>query len=73
MNKIKYYQQYTLHMKNGDKVEYYEDYDLSLERGIVGKMMWHSKEILSFGEAITYYVPLENIEYITACGVKKVV
>lgn len=73
MNKIKYYQSYLLYMKNGDKLEYLEDYDLPIERGIIGKLMRHSREIIVFGNDVTYYIPIENIEYISACGAKKVV
>ena len=71
MNKIKYYQSYLLHMKNGDKLEYLDD--LPIERGIIGKLMRHSREIIVFGNDVTYYIPIENIEYISACGAKKVV
>lgn len=69
----KYYQRYELHMKNGEILDYLEDYELPDEDGLIGDFKKGKKKFLEYGNLFCdYTIPFDQISFIVANGVEKV-
>lgn len=70
----RYYQNYYIHLLNGEVVEASEAYDLPVEKGLVGKFgKADDNEIFEIGDAISgfAYIPKRSILFITTGDVRE--
>jgi len=68
-----YYQEYFIHMNNGDVLRMIESYDLEWEKGIIYAFEESQKDFLYINVGLddVAYVPKKNICFITTGNVVK--